>query len=103
MHPKDADGIANSIDLDQTVPSGAVCFGPALFAQTYMSHSLEFYCKTTALIITLVIIETTNMTQLKSTGRNSMSIPVWEQLATDQTDTWQVVPRHVFIVPLTMY
>ena len=21
---------------------------------------------------------------------------VWEQLATDQTDPWQVVPRHVF-------
>ena len=24
-----------------------------------------------------------------------MSIPVWEQLATDQTDPWQVVPRQV--------
>ena len=25
-----------------------------------------------------------------------MYIPVWEQLATDQTDLWQVVPRQVF-------
>ena len=23
-------------------------------------------------------------------------MPVWEQLATDQTDPWQVVPRQVF-------
>ena len=25
-----------------------------------------------------------------------MEIPVWEQLATDQTDPWQVVPSQVF-------
>ena len=25
-----------------------------------------------------------------------MCIPVWEQLATDQFDPWQVVPRQVF-------
>ena len=25
-----------------------------------------------------------------------MYIPVWKQLATDQTDPWQVVPRQVF-------
>ena len=25
-----------------------------------------------------------------------VKIPVWEQLATDQTDPWQVVPRQVF-------
>ena len=25
-----------------------------------------------------------------------MYIPVWEQLATDQTDPWQVVPTQVF-------
>ena len=29
MHPKDAEGIANSVDPDQTAP------GSALFAQTY--------------------------------------------------------------------
>ena len=28
--------------------------------------------------------------------RNSVLIPVWEQLATDQTDPWQFVPRQVF-------
>ena len=25
-----------------------------------------------------------------------VQIPVWEQLATDQTDPWQVVPKQVF-------
>ena len=34
--------------------------------------------------------------QLKSTGGNRGKIPVWEQLATDQADPWQVVPRQVF-------
>ena len=34
--------------------------------------------------------------QLKSTGGNGVQIPVWDQLATDQTDPWQVVPRQVF-------
>ena len=28
--------------------------------------------------------------------RNSVLIPGWEQLATDQTDPWQFVPRQVF-------
>ena len=39
---------------------------------------------------------TTQQTQLKSTGGNWVYIPVWEQLATDQTDPWQVVPRQIF-------
>ena len=34
--------------------------------------------------------------QLKPTGENKVQIPVWEQLATDQPDPWQVVPRQVF-------
>ena len=35
-------------------------------------------------------------TQLTSTDRYMLLIPVWEQLATDQTDPWHVVPRQVF-------
>ena len=35
MHPKDAEGIANSVDPDQTAPSGS-----ALFAQTCLSENL---------------------------------------------------------------
>ena len=37
-------------------------------------------------------------TQLKSTGGNRVYIhvPIWEQLATDQPDQWQVIPRQVF-------
>ena len=40
MHPKDADGMANSVDPDQTAPLGAVWSGSALFAQTYLSENL---------------------------------------------------------------
>ena len=40
MHPKDAEGIANSVDPDQTAPLGASWSGSALFAQTYLSENL---------------------------------------------------------------
>ena len=41
MHPKDAAGIANSVDPDQTAALGAVCSGSALFAQAYLSETLR--------------------------------------------------------------
>ena len=37
---KDANGIANSEDPDQTAPLGAVLSGSALFAQTCLSENL---------------------------------------------------------------
>ena len=40
MRPKDAAGIANSVDPDQTAPLGVVWSGSALFAQTYLSENL---------------------------------------------------------------
>ena len=40
MSPNDADGIANSVDPDQTAPLGAVWSGSALFAQTCLSENL---------------------------------------------------------------
>ena len=40
MSPNDADGMANSVDPDQTAPLGAVLSGSALFAQTYLSENL---------------------------------------------------------------
>ena len=40
MHPKDAEGIANSVDPDQTAPLGAVWSGSALFAQAHLSENL---------------------------------------------------------------
>ena len=41
MSSNDADGIANSVDPDQTVaPRGAVWSGSALFAQAYLSENL---------------------------------------------------------------
>ena len=39
-HPNDADGMANSVDPDQTAPLGAVWSGSTLFAQTCLSESL---------------------------------------------------------------
>ena len=40
MSPNDADGMANSVDPDQTAPLGAVWSGSALFALAYMSENL---------------------------------------------------------------
>ena len=40
MNSNDADGIANSVDPDQTAPLGAVWSGSALFAQAYLSENL---------------------------------------------------------------
>ena len=42
MHPKDADGIAKSVDPDQTASSEAVWSWSALFAGTYLSQYIEF-------------------------------------------------------------
>ena len=39
FHQKDANGIANSEDSDQTAPLKAVCSGSALFAQTCLSEN----------------------------------------------------------------
>ena len=45
MHPKDADGMTNSVDPDKTAPLfaqtclGAVWFGSTLFAQTGLSEN----------------------------------------------------------------
>ena len=40
MHRKDVDGMANSVDPDQTAPLGEVWSGSALFAHTYLSENL---------------------------------------------------------------
>ena len=39
MSPNDADGMANSVDPDQTDPLGAVWSGSALFSQAYLSEN----------------------------------------------------------------
>ena len=40
MSPNNADGMANSVDSDQTAPREAVWSGSALFAQAYLSENL---------------------------------------------------------------
>ena len=42
MHPKDADGMASSVDPDQTASPEAVWSWSALFAETYLSQYIEF-------------------------------------------------------------
>ena len=42
MHPKDAGGMANGVDPDQTASSEAVWSWSALFAETYLSQYIEF-------------------------------------------------------------
>ena len=42
MHPKDADGMAHSVDPDQTASSEASASWSALFAETYLSQYIEF-------------------------------------------------------------
>ena len=47
MSPNYADGMANSVDPDQTAPLGAVWSESALFAQAYLSEnlgSLRYIC-----------------------------------------------------------
>ena len=40
MNPNDADGMADSVDPDQTAPLGLVWSGSALFAQAYLFENL---------------------------------------------------------------
>ena len=40
MCPKDADGMANGVDPDQTAPLGAVWSGSTMFAKIYPSEIL---------------------------------------------------------------
>ena len=44
MSPNDADGMANSVDPDQTAPQGAVWSGSALFAQVEEQSDLGLHC-----------------------------------------------------------
>ena len=40
MCPKGVDGMANSVDPDQTAPLGAVLYGSALFVKACLSENL---------------------------------------------------------------
>ena len=41
MSPKYADGMANSVDPNQTAPLAVVWSGSTLFAQAYLSENFE--------------------------------------------------------------
>ena len=58
MSPNDADGMANSVDPDQTAPVGAVWSGSALFAQAYLSEnlgSLQYFCCGSLLLLVFAV------------------------------------------------
>ena len=58
MSPNDADGMANSVDPDQTAPLGAVWSGSALFAQAYLSEnlgSLRYFCCGSLLLLVFAV------------------------------------------------
>ena len=69
MSPNDADGMANSVDPDQTAPLGAVWSGSALFAQTYLSENLG---SLRYAILTLKTVE-----QLESRNWSIRDFPIW--------------------------
>ena len=69
MSPKDADGMANSVDPDQIAPVGAQTFplgsvwsGSTLFAQTYLSKNLGLgygkglYCPTVLKVLNSLLL-----------------------------------------------
>ena len=72
MSPNDADGMANSVDPDQTAPLGAVWSGSALFAQAYLSEnlgSLRWYPCFSGIIYTFSKKESEDVTaELQSRG-----------------------------------
>ena len=61
MHPKDAHGMANSVDPDQTASSEAVWSWSALFAETYLSQYIEFFNIITVFLL-LTIPESHDLT-----------------------------------------
>ena len=65
MHPKDADGMANSVDHDQTASSEAVRSWSALFAETYLSQYIEFVWYLVVLLLALCIFSKKKFVKLK--------------------------------------
>ena len=88
MSPNDADGMANSVDPDQTAPLGAVWSGSALFAQACLSENLgslrylkfcmQEACHESWLIVKMVHcqqkkIMTTNFDDIWASSRENLS------------------------------
>ena len=59
MSPNDADGMANSVDPDQTAPLGAIWSGSALFAQAYLLITRKYFLEVTLNFITTMVDITT--------------------------------------------
>ena len=61
-----------------------------------VSHSVGKHALTEHHWLPIDILDREQQMLLKPISRHREEIPVWEQLATDQTDHWQVVLRQVF-------
>ena len=57
MCPKDADGMANSVDPDQTAPLGAVWSGSSLFAHNQFVWKLRNITVISTTILSLPLIQ----------------------------------------------
>ena len=84
MHPKDADGMANSVDPDQTASSEAVWSWSALFAETYLSQYIEFV-RYFISFLTASVWETEILSQRaakpKTTNQSNLTdITVWSKI-----------------------
>ena len=69
MSPNDADGMANSVDPDQTAPLGAVWSGSSLFAQAYLSENLG----------SLQYIRKCQVSQILSFSKQTDNYKIWYQ------------------------
>ena len=56
MCPKDADGMANSIDFDQTAPLGTVWSGSALFVSLICPSTYNFYSRWLFYVLHILIM-----------------------------------------------
>ena len=116
MHPKDADGMANSVDPDQTASSEAVWSWSALFAETYLSQYIEFirYDFRTLTTTTSYVIAFTHCILVDSStvicwmspfailgvsGKNSFILFWWKLLLANNVGHDQM-PHYVFTVCL---
>ena len=75
MHPKDADGMANIVDPDQTASSEAVWSWSALFDETYLSQYIEFV-RYNVKIETLHLLHVTALGLTNLLQKHFLSCPV---------------------------
>ena len=88
MSPNDADGMANSVDPDQTAPLGAVWSGSALFAQAYLSENLGSLRYKTLRYIVAILYSFVSGTNNPSHEKRELYVMQHEILQTHMCSQW---------------